>query len=55
MGSRCQAYPDLSAVTFLDNNERFLKLACSLAAQSEHPALRQARALDGDINSLPKR
>ena len=47
------SYPNISAVTFLDNNERFLELARSLAAQSEHPALRQARALDGDINNLP--
>ncbi|HEX7108241.1 MAG TPA: small ribosomal subunit Rsm22 family protein [Aestuariivirga sp.] len=47
------SYPSISAVTFLDNNERFLELARSLAAQSEYPALRQARALDGDINNLP--
>ena len=53
-GRQRPVYPDISAVTFLDNNERFLELARSLAAQSEHPALRQARALDGDINNLPR-
>lgn len=47
------SYPNISAVTFLDNNERFLELASNLASQSEHPALRQARALAGDINNLP--
>lgn len=46
------AYPDLSSFTFLDNNAEFLKLACSLAAQSDHPALQRARALNGDISSL---
>jgi ribosomal protein RSM22 (predicted rRNA methylase) len=46
------AYPDLSSFTFLDNNAQFLKLASSLAAQSDHPALQRARALDGDISSL---
>ena len=45
------AYPGLSSFTFLDNNAQFLKLACSLAAQSDHPALQRARALDGDISS----
>ena len=48
------AYPDISNVTFLDNNVQFLKLAGSLAAQSDHPALRQARALHGDINNPPQ-
>jgi ribosomal protein RSM22 (predicted rRNA methylase) len=47
------AYPDLSSFTFLDNNAEFLKLASSLAAQSDHPALQQARALNRDICSLP--
>ena len=47
------AYPDISTVTFLDNNVPFLKLASSLAAQSDHPALRQARALNADISNLP--
>ena len=46
------AYPDLSSFTFLDNNAQFLKLASNLAAQSDHPALQQARALNGDISSL---
>lgn len=46
------AYPDISAITFLDNNLQFLKLAGSLAAQSDHPALKQARALNSDIISL---
>ena len=46
------AYPDLSSFTFLDNNAQFLKLASSLAAQSDHPALQRARALNGDISSL---
>ena len=47
-------YSDILSVTFLDNNLQFLKLASSLAAQSDHPALRQARALEGDICSLPE-
>ena len=46
-------YPDISAVTFLDNNLPFLKLASSLAARSEHAALQTARALNADLNSLP--
>jgi ribosomal protein RSM22 (predicted rRNA methylase) len=46
------AYPDLSSFTFLDNNAQFLKLACSLSAQSNHPALQRARALNGDISNL---
>ena len=48
------AYPDISTVTFLDNNARFLKLASSLAAQSDHPVLQQTRALHGDFNNPPK-
>ena len=39
-------YPDISAVTLLDNNLPFLKLASSLAAEGEHVALQQARALN---------
>jgi ribosomal protein RSM22 (predicted rRNA methylase) len=46
-------YPDISAVTFLDNNLLFLKLASSLAARSEHAALRQARVLNAELSSLP--
>jgi ribosomal protein RSM22 (predicted rRNA methylase) len=46
-------YPDISAVTFLDNNLLFLKLASSLAALGEHAALQQARALNADLSSLP--
>ena len=46
------AYPELSSFTFLDNNAQFLKLASSLAVQSDHPALQRARALNGDISSL---
>lgn len=46
------AYPGLASFTFLDNNAQFLKLACSLAAQSDHPALHRARALNKDIGSL---
>jgi ribosomal protein RSM22 (predicted rRNA methylase) len=47
------AYPELASFMFLDNNAQFLKLASSLAARSVHPALRQARALNNDISSLP--
>jgi ribosomal protein RSM22 (predicted rRNA methylase) len=47
------AYPGLSNISFLDNNAQFLKLASTLAAQSDHPALRCARALNRDISSLP--
>jgi ribosomal protein RSM22 (predicted rRNA methylase) len=46
------SYPDISAVTFLDNNLLFLKLASSLAARSEHAALRTARVLNADLSSL---
>ena len=46
------AYPELSSFIFLDNNGQFLKLASSLAAQSDHPALQRARALNGDISNL---
>jgi len=45
-------YSDISAVTFLDNNLLFLKLASSLAARSEHAALRSARALNADLSSM---
>ena len=48
------AYPDISDVTFLDNNVKLLTLASSLAAQSEYPALQRARALHGDITNLPQ-
>ncbi len=46
-------YPGISAVTFLDNNQRFLKLASSLAAQGEHVALQRAKSLNGDLGILP--
>ena len=46
-------YADISAVTLLDNNLPFLKLASSLAARSEHATLQQARALNADLSSLP--
>ena len=47
------AYPGISAVTFLDNNLPFLKLASSLAAQGGHVALQAARALNADLGNLP--
>ncbi len=47
------AYPGISAVTFLDNNLPFLKLASSLAAQGGHAALRGARALNADLSNPP--
>lgn len=47
------AYPGISAVTFLDNNPRFLNLACNLAAQGGHSALQGARALNADLSTLP--
>lgn len=46
------SYPDISAVTLLDNNLPFLKLASSLAARGEHAALQKARALNADLSSL---
>jgi ribosomal protein RSM22 (predicted rRNA methylase) len=46
-------YPDISAVTFLDNNLLFLKLASSLAARSEAAALQQARVANADLSNLP--
>jgi len=47
------AYPGISAVAFLDNNQPFLKLASGLAAQGEHLALQRARALNADLGNLP--
>jgi ribosomal protein RSM22 (predicted rRNA methylase) len=47
------AFPGISTVTFLDNNLPFLKLASSLAAQSGHAALQEARALNADLSNLP--
>ncbi|MDO8354256.1 MAG: small ribosomal subunit Rsm22 family protein [Aestuariivirga sp.] len=47
------AYPGISAVTFLDNNLPFLKLAGSLAAQGGHAALQGARALNADLGNPP--
>jgi ribosomal protein RSM22 (predicted rRNA methylase) len=46
-------YSGISAVTFLDNNEPFLRLAGSLAAQGEHESLRKARSLRADLGNLP--
>ncbi|MGB3140081.1 MAG: small ribosomal subunit Rsm22 family protein [Aestuariivirga sp.] len=46
-------YSGISAVTFLDNNQKFLKLAGSLAAQGEHLALQGARAMTADLGELP--
>ena len=47
------AYPGISAVTLLDNNLPFLKLASSLAAQGGNPALQGARVLNADLGNLP--
>ena len=47
------AYSGISAVTFLDNNQKFLKLASSLAAQGENLALQGAGALRADLGKLP--
>ena len=47
------AYPEISAVTFLDNNLSFLKLASSLAAQGGHAALQRANTLNVDLSNLP--
>lgn len=47
------AYPGISAVTFLDNNLPFLKLASSLAAQGGHLALQGAKALNADVSNPP--
>lgn len=46
-------YSSLSAVTFLDNNQKFLKLASSLAAQGENLALQGARVLAADLGKPP--
>ena len=49
------AYQNISHVTFMDSNLRFLQLASRLAAGSGHPALRQAEALQADLgNPLPQ-
>jgi ribosomal protein RSM22 (predicted rRNA methylase) len=42
-------WPELAAVTFLDNNRNFLDLAARLAAASPAPALAGARAVTGDF------
>jgi len=47
------AFPGISAVTFLDNNLPFLKLAGDLAAQGGHTALQGARVLNADLGNLP--
>jgi ribosomal protein RSM22 (predicted rRNA methylase) len=46
-------FPGISAVTFLDNNLLFLKLAGSRAAQGDHPALQGANGLNADLSNLP--
>ena len=45
-------YPDISAVTLLDNNMLFLELASSLAARGEHPALQKAGMLNADLGKF---
>ena len=47
------AYPGISVVTFLDNNQAFLKLASGLAAQGDHAALQGAGTLNSDLCNLP--
>ena len=47
------AYPDISNITFLDNNMKFLGLAKELGRTSSHPALRNAASLCGDITEPP--
>jgi ribosomal protein RSM22 (predicted rRNA methylase) len=46
-------YPGISAVTFLDNNLPFLKLAGSLAAQGGHTALQAAKRVNAELGNLP--
>ncbi len=47
------AYPNISSVTFLDNNAQFLKLARDLAAHSSQSALRRAVAVKADLSDFP--
>ncbi len=44
-----EAFPNLSGLTFIDNNQEFLSLAITLAKQSDHIALRQAMAQTADF------
>jgi ribosomal protein RSM22 (predicted rRNA methylase) len=46
-------YPGISAVTFLDNNLPFLKLAGGLAAQGGHAALQAAKRVNAELGNLP--
>jgi ribosomal protein RSM22 (predicted rRNA methylase) len=44
-----QAFPDISNVTFFDNNAKFLELAQSLAVRSSHAALTKSAAIIDDL------
>ncbi len=44
-----ESFPNLSGLTFIDNNQEFLSLAITLAKQSDHIALRQAMAQTADF------
>ena len=48
-----EAFPDISKITFLDNNKQFLQQAKSLAIQSPNQALRQVTALYGNLEKFP--
>jgi ribosomal protein RSM22 (predicted rRNA methylase) len=44
-----EAFPRLSGLAFIDNNQEFLSLASALAQHSDHPALRQAKTQIADL------
>jgi ribosomal protein RSM22 (predicted rRNA methylase) len=45
------AYPNISAVTFQDNNAKFFKLTKHLLAQSSNVALAGSTALEGGLQA----
>jgi len=46
-----EAYPNISAVTFQDNNAKFSKLTKHLLAQSSSAALAGSTGLEGDLQA----
>ena len=48
-----EAFPDISKITFLDNNKQFLQQAKSMATQSPNQALRKVTALHGNLEKFP--
>jgi ribosomal protein RSM22 (predicted rRNA methylase) len=47
-----EAFPSLSGLTFVDNNQEFLSLAVNLAKHSDHKALQQVVAQTADFSQF---